>query len=739
MSAATDLHGLVPLHSVGRADVAAVGSKAAALGELARAGFPVPEGLVLPAGALADDRLPAALDAALDALGGGPLAVRSSAVAEDLADASFAGQYETVLGVEDAPALREAVHRVMASAAGARVDAYRRDRGVAAPSTTGVLLQRQVAAESAGIALTADPLTGARDEVLVSAVRGLGDALADGRADAEEWVLRDGAATCRRPGGVLSERQARAVAALACRVQAHVGAPQDVEWAFAGGRLHLLQARPMTALAEPVRWEAPAPGGWARNFRLGEWLPDPVTPLFESWLLTRLEQVLFERYREMGGTAPPEPAHVVVHGWYFGTMNWLPETPGQLLRTLGGWLPKLATRPREAVMMFPGLARFGVDRALGTWRADLLPAYRTAVAAAEARVDEAGPGELVTLVEELATRAGDQFTSLTLVAGFGWKSEVALARFHDRHVADRVGFGHQRLLCGLDTPPPRHPALVTLDWVQPPVPRPAHDPDRRAAVAAERRAAEEAVREVLAGRPRLARRYADLLGTAQRFARIREEQLDVFTAAWPVMRAAVLRLGDHLAGQGRLPRAEDVFFLTREELDGLLAAAPVPPDTAGRRAVWEGRRRLVPPLALGEFGTMSGARMRETMAGIQPAWRATRPVDGGTVGIPASPGRATGPVRLVHGPADFDRVQAGDVLVTRAATAAYLPLFARAAAVVTDVGSVTAHSSLVVREYGIPCVVACGDATTTLEDGRVVTVDGTLGLVVPAGEGSDPR
>ena len=101
------------------------------------------------------------------------------------------------------------------------------------------------------------------------------------------------------------------------------------------------------------------------------------------------------------------------------------------------------------------------------------------------------------------------------------------------------------------------------------------------------------------------------------------------------------------------------------------------------------------------------------------------------VGQPASPGRATGPVRIIHGPGDFDRFQPGEVLVARATAPAWTPLFARAVAVVTDGGTLAAHASLVAREYGIPAVVATGDATTRLADGQVVTVDGGAGTVHP--------
>jgi pyruvate,water dikinase len=100
-------------------------------------------------------------------------------------------------------------------------------------------------------------------------------------------------------------------------------------------------------------------------------------------------------------------------------------------------------------------------------------------------------------------------------------------------------------------------------------------------------------------------------------------------------------------------------------------------------------------------------------------------------GVPASAGRATGTVRIVRGPADFDALLDGEVLVAPLTAPAWTPLFARAAAVVTDVGSPAAHASIIAREYGIPAVVGCGDATARLRTGMRVTVDGATGNVEP--------
>jgi pyruvate,water dikinase len=165
-------------------DPSTCGNKAAALGALRRAGHLVPDGVVVLAG------VPFTMAEALDVrdrLGPGPWAVRSSSVAEDLADASFAGQYETVLNVATPEGLVDAVARVRVSASTAHAVDYQRSQAGDARASMAVLVQQQIGARAAGIAFSANPVTGA-DEVIIEAVPGLGDRLASGDADAERWV-----------------------------------------------------------------------------------------------------------------------------------------------------------------------------------------------------------------------------------------------------------------------------------------------------------------------------------------------------------------------------------------------------------------------------------------------------------------------------------------------------------------------------------------------------------------------
>jgi len=754
---------LAPLEELSSADLDRIGTKAATLADLTRAGFPVPKGFVvttaafdrfLEADGLGPQSTPEAINAAAmppdvaDAvlaaaasLGDGPLAVRSSGVAEDLADASFAGQYDTVLGVRGADALLAAVKQCWASAFSSRVTAYQqaRDLGV---GRMAVLIQRLVLAEAAGVAFTANPVTGERTEIVVSAVGGLGERLVSGEARPDDWVILGQEAICRAaPEGAIHASQALTVAELARAVEAHFGgAPQDIEWALTGNDLFLLQARPITALPERVEWEAPFAGAFARHLRIGEWLGDPITPLFESWLLARLEARLYTNYRRIAGVPAPEPPSVVVHGWYFASLNFLPSSgAGMLWMMLRCVLPKALVHPRRVAMMNPATAKFGVEIFVREWRGQLLPRYRQMVDQAACKVERLAPVELVYLIEDLAAVAGDYFTSVTLVAGFAWKAEIPLVTFYHEHLASRMAGGYLRLLGGLTDVTLAAPdyAVASLDWFHPTLGEcgsgsvidGAEIDARRPRVVAERRQAEAEARTALAASPKALAQFERLLATTQRFASIREEQIRDFSLAWPVMRRAALRLGAALAERDVLGAAEDVFFLQREELLEALAPDTVRhlvPLVAERRRRWEFQRRLTPPLMIGEMTPM----VRKMWEGMERAFRPEAgAAESGLRGFPASHGRATGPVRVIRSPQEFDRFRPGDVLVAPVTTPAWTPLFTRAVAVVTDTGSPAGHASLVAREYGLPAVVGTGDATSRLADGTVVTVDGTTGVV----------
>jgi rifampicin phosphotransferase len=221
-----------------------------------------------------------------------------------------------------------------------------------------------------------------------------------------------------------------------------------------------------------------------------------------------------------------------------------------------------------------------------------------------------------------------------------------------------------------------------------------------------------------------------MLADAQHLVPLREEQVAELTLAWPAMRRAVLRIGEELASRGVIEEPDDVFFLTRDETVSALTADGTAAriDVAARRATQQEQARLVPPLFVGRVHPL----LKRLWAAMPRMFGAVSSDTAIVSGVPASPGRAIGPVRVIRGPEQFDELQPGEILVAPLTAPAWTPLFTRAAGVVTDVGSAAAHASIIAREYGIPAVVGCGDATTRLETGMRVTVDGSAGNVEPA-------
>lgn len=703
---------VISLGDAAEAPTSTVGGKARTLGKLIRAGFNVPDGFVLsPGGPL--DRVD--LESHLDGLGEGPFAVRSSGVSEDAPDSSLAGKYESVLGVEIGSIAR-AVSDVSDSAH--LVD------GEPIP----VLIQVMIDPVCAGVAFTADPITGERDTTIVTATRGLANRLLSGQVPGDEWRIRGRRATpARSPEGVLSGSLARRVARTAEEIATMFETPQDVEWAWDGNELWVVQARPITGLPDEVSWEPPAPGIYQRSLRFGEWIPEPVTPLFESWLLPRMERRLHERLNELIGQVAPEPLHVIVNGWYYYSLNWLPVPGVAFTRNFVNILRRVWKDWRMAAPMFPQTVRFGYQRCEDDWRENVLPHYREAVSRARSSVDTVGHSELVGLLDELADEAGSYFGSIATVAGSAYKFEQQLAMFWNKHLKDVLGVSHMVVLQGFELPPEIHetPRLESLDWSVPPM-RPGGHADDIEQLETRRKETVRRAEDALSGSARRLRRFRRLLSEAQHVVPVREEQLGLLSLPWPVMRRALRRLGEALVESHSIGSVDDVFYLTRSEVISLLEE----PRSMGeivdaRRHDRDRAGKLAAPLWVGDVPWI----VRFLFSYSSKVMGAVRSDEAVVHGVPASPGRATGPVRVIRDSSQFGDFEQGEVLVAPLTAPAWTELFGRASAVVTDVGSALAHASIIAREYGIPAVVGCGDATSRLRDGQTVTVDGSTGNV----------
>jgi len=254
-----------------------------------------------------------------------------------------------------------------------------------------------------------------------------------------------------------------------------------------------------------------------------------------------------------------------------------------------------------------------------------------------------------------------------------------------------------------------------------------------------RRAAAEAAREQATETELKQRRglrlriFRNLVQRAQRYAPLREDALADAGLGWPVLRQMLHEIGRRLSEASVIDTRDDVFWLTLDELQQAATALDTGQSpavyhaiVAERRTTWESEHALTPPVALPLKG---GTRfLGIDFKSMMPA-RTDQPKGDMLKGIAASPGRVTGPARVISGPGEFDQMRPGDILVARITTPAWTPLFALAAGVVTDVGGPLSHSSIVAREYHIPAVLGAGVATERLSSGQRITIDGDAGTV----------
>lgn len=311
-----------------------VGGKACGLIRLMKAGFTVPEAWVLSADRLSGECIPPDVESDLhhlweDLHGTNPdlrLAVRSSASAEDLENASFAGVYETVLDICDSAGLVEAVGQCLAAMNSERARTYRHQAGTGNTARAALLIQRMLSPEKAGVLLTQNPQRPFAREIAMDAAWGLGEGVVSGRIQPDHLVIDRDTGKIRElsvgskeieivyvPGAghrernvepdrrsrpCLSERETAELANIARRVERMLGPRQDLEWAIEGDAVYLLQQRPITGLP-PARPKVV----WTRKFG-DEYLADYTMPLSHE-LLTRWisEDFLLDLARRSGNRA----------------------------------------------------------------------------------------------------------------------------------------------------------------------------------------------------------------------------------------------------------------------------------------------------------------------------------------------------------------------------------------------------------------------------------------------------
>lgn len=762
------------------------GGKGASLARMAQARYPVPDGLIIlatafQAGHLAQEAQ-AELCRQLKLLRGGDpaarFAVRSSALSEDSAQASFAGEFETVLNVEGDAGILAAVDRVLDSAHAERVQSYSQTLGAGGEQAMAVVVQRMVQPDFAGVLFTADPINGSHAHLAGNYVRGLGEQLVSGEADAQDFRIT------RLAGKYTGPREFKPFAgrlrSLALKLEKEFGCALDIEWAVARKEVFFLQARPITTL-QTIHYETYEVNEsldhnymWTNN-NIGEALPDVMTPL--TWSLTReLDEetqkisgyylwsgnicgraysnvsLIFSfmgkfgmslnfSKKLVGNVFGNFPADVDMPVYPFGYIELLKDVSWRgkrnFARIQAAKKNLTETLRRSRPWCEETVRRIDATRdtqaLLALWTGEIRP-YASKMWANF--VGGASDTTLLTLLDSLMKLVGESDANSLLSnirAGNGLESLGPLVGIEEvmRGELSRAEYlakyGH------------RSPHEFELS-----IPYPLEDPgfldrqieeyrvsggDVAGLLTKQREQFAQAKERFLQRYPSKKAWLENKLDKMSQAAQARESLRSEFTRAFRVIRWFMLKVGE-LTGIGA-----DIFFVYTFELPrllsgdrGLLAQLPARKQNYARYC----QLPVLPMFVKGRFDPFEWAKQPDRRSDYYDQEARPASVEANPnriVGFAGASGVVEGRVRVLANYDERAAFQPGEILVTSTTNVGWTPLFPRAAAIVTDIGAPLSHAAIVARELGIPAVVGCGNATQRLQTGDWVRVDGGQGVV----------
>ena len=757
------------------------------------------------------------------------VAVRSSANAEDLPDMSFAGQQDTYLNVRGEDAVIEAICNCWASLWTPRAISYRHEMGIDQDAVAmAVVIQIMVPSEVSGILFTANPATGDRSEMIINASYGLGEAVVGGYVAADTFIVERDSLSVRdvivgskkqkivsnddqgtrlvdiaenqRDEMSLSESALRELATLAISVEETFGGlPLDIEWAIHDNKLWLLQARAITNLPPPplenICWEPSVAGSRLERNQVVEFMPGPLSPLFEELYLPAIDEGFALRrdwldgtsdgiarvakssrhsnetvngyaYRYLGLVTPRKPAvpqtaprekqltiDTISSVCYKWPRRWRHEKLPQYLATIRHWR-QLDIQGAEDEQLLEGICKLtqadghyweaanGVlaqprwqDQALqdflqqhapdaGFTSGLLLDAYNSMTM--QAQID------LSAIARQI--QSNEALNDLVISTPARGLLKAIQAHPEGDRVADSLvcylgQYGHQIYSLDYVEPTPCQDPTPVLSTLKTQVQDRDYYPIAQQAEVNKRR--QKALREIsryFKGRARWQYRWR--LFWAQQFYADRDEVLFYVGAAWPVLQRMAQELGSRLVSTGTLKSADDVYYLLSTELTSAINARkkgePMPDlrqKAIERKELREARKRLAPPEKIVPMPPDG-----EAQVGNQSLAQGENP-DNVEQGTAVSPGKVTAEVSVIRSPAEFDQMIPNSILVCPFTTPAWTQLFSHSVGLVTDIGSITSHGSIIAREYGIPAVLGLGDITKRLVSGQVISIDGDVGTI----------
>jgi rifampicin phosphotransferase len=401
------------------------------------------------------------------------VAVRSSATAEDLPGMSFAGQLETYLNICGGHEVIDAVKRCWASLWTGRAIAYRERYGIRTEDVSmAVVVQKLVPAEVAGVLFTANPVTGARNELVINAAWGLGEAIVSGRVTpdtiivnkqtgaiasqeiaskeimtvrSKEGMHEEPVPVDKRKRAALARTQAAELARLGVKIEQLYGQAMDIEWAMCAGQIFIVQARPVTALPESRAtpdWKVPSEGRQYWRTSVAELLPDPLSPMFATLALPLWNQALEQmaqsrRIQILTGEVGLVTIHEYVY-YDFGLNAW---QTARLLAALPVLIPRLIRIQRSA---------------RARWMDETRPHYANVTATWAGRDLSAVPGvELLAGAHEIVEAAANYYVSIQNILGGVNASEAIFTNLYNRLIKRKNDPPALTFLLGFDSTPIR--------------------------------------------------------------------------------------------------------------------------------------------------------------------------------------------------------------------------------------------------------------------------------------------
>lgn len=765
------------------------GGKGGMLSRMFQDGFPVPEGFVVLPSAFQGEKLNSKAWDEIKALlselrkrnEGALFAVRSSALSEDSAQASFAGEFETVLNVKTDKEIQEAINTVFRSRESERVKAYSSVQGMEQSHQIAVVIMLMVQSEISGVLFTADPITGSHTSMTGNFVYGLGEQLVSGEANAYPFKLM-------RPKGKYEgsndfKKYASELFKYATKLVKELGSQQDIEWAVAKGKLYILQARPITTLkaGNPDTYELndTLDGDFLwTNTNVGEAMSDVFTPL--SWSVIRAldeEQMVVPGYYLFSGNICGRmysnismalsmyPAFGKDYKPMLKKMNDIfgqmteeasipiyPFSGLELIKAMKPGLIHTLKKSREAAKAMPHYLEDTPkwcsrmkERIRGVKsNKELLDLWEEEIWAYNCKAFWIGRfaprkklGVLFKLNEELPKLLGteDANTLLSNLRGSSELESLGPVMGITRIIKGEMSreeylkkYGHRGPHeFEISIPDPSEDKT----WLEKQIEEfKRSDVDAEGLLKKQHTQYERVLKKLEEHFPEKAKRIAKQIADASEGSYIREAVRSEWTRVFRVNRAFALKAGE-LTGIG-----DNVFFLYLDEVLKLLSGEDksVLNYIPARRETFEKYKALppFPSMIRGRFDPFKWAKDPNKRVDYYDAAIPDKKIttDSETLrGFAGAAGRIEGIVRILANPEDGEKLQPGEILVASTTNVGWTPIFPKAAAIITDIGAPLSHAAIVARELGIPAVVGCGNATTRLKTGDRVLVDGGQGVV----------